>query len=230
MPRHQYQVIVDRIKSMIENGEFSTGDRIPPERSLAQTFSVSRNCVREAIRALAEKGILESRLGDGTYVRSTDQTELSDHLAEAIQTQKQRIREIFELRMLLEPQIASLAAERISPDALNRLKAIVLDQGRAAAAGETDAQLDALFHQTLAEAAGNGVVLKVMDTIKTLLEDTRSEFMRPGRRKGASVEGHLQIIEALENRNPLGAYFTMTNHIKNMESIALHPEGEQEPC
>lgn len=230
MSRHQYQIIEDRIQTMIQNGDFATGDRIPAERSLAETFSVSRNCVREAIRALAEKGILESRLGDGTYVRSANQEELSGNLAEAIQLQKQRIQEIFELRMLLEPQIASLAAERITPTGLNELKAIVLDQGRAVAAGENDAPLDALFHETLAEAAGNTVILTVLDTIRTLLEDTRSEFMRPRARKGASVEGHLRIIEALEKRNPLAAYSAMNEHIRNMEHMALQPQGEEIPC
>ncbi len=227
MQKYRYQEIVDRIEALIQSGELKTGDKIPPERSLAETFSVSRNCVREAIRALAEKGILESRMGNGTYVRSSDADEIKTTLAKAIEAQKARIQEIFELRMLLEPQIASLAAKRIKPESLDRLKAIVLDQGRAAKDGESEAHLDALFHQTLAETAGNSVVLTVMKTISTLLQDTRSEFMRPLRRKDVSVDGHLRIIEALERKNPLGAFSAMNDHIRDMKIITFQQDGDE---
>lgn len=219
--QHRYQEIVTRIETLIEKGEFAPGDKIPAERKLAQTFSVSRNCVREAIRALSEKGMLESRLGDGTYVRVEKAQELKTSLAEALEAQTEKLQEIFELRILLEPQIARLAAERITAPELDRLKAIVLDQGRAVESGKDDAALDTLFHQVLAEAASNSVILTTMNTIKALLEDTRSEFMRPLSRKNSSVKGHLSIIEALEQKDPQAAYAAMSDHIQTMQQQAF---------
>lgn len=221
MPKHRYQKTIERIATLINDGKFKPGDKIPPERNLAESFRVSRACIREAIRSLAEKGVLESRLGDGTYVRSSDSDTLKATLEQDIATHRNRLREVFELRMMLEPQIAAHAAKRISPKELDQLKAIVFDQGRAAATGSCDAEFDTRFHMALYKAADNTVVLKIMNTIEDQLEDTRTKHMRSPNRKEASIQGHLKIIEALEKRDAPAAFEAMTAHIRHMRDSVL---------
>ena len=106
-----YEEIVSQIQHLIETGELRSGDRLPPERKLAEMFMVSRNSVREAIKALEEKQILKCRPGDGTYVMVENEAALIEPLAYAIQLEKAKLREIFQFRRMIEPQIAYLAAE-----------------------------------------------------------------------------------------------------------------------
>ena len=83
-PRRSYQKLTERLRQFMEEGHFRDGDKLPPERALAESFGVSRSSVREAIRALAEKGLLESRQGDGTYVRVPDIEPLKEAILEAV--------------------------------------------------------------------------------------------------------------------------------------------------
>jgi len=124
-----YQEIAHQIELLISEGRLEPGDRLPPERALAGSFKVSRNCVREALRALAEKKLVESRQGDGTYVRDDAASDLARTFAEAFSAQRERIAEIFELRRAVEPGIAALAAEKATPRDIARLKAVGLRPG-----------------------------------------------------------------------------------------------------
>jgi GntR family transcriptional repressor for pyruvate dehydrogenase complex len=120
--RRVFEEIVLRIERMIAQGEVRKGDRLPPERQLAEAFRVSRHSVREAIRALEQKGILRSHVGDGTYVLAGAERDLVEPLARAILLGRDQLREIFEFRRLLEPQIAALAAGAASVEELAALR------------------------------------------------------------------------------------------------------------
>lgn len=219
--RYLYNEIVERIRAMIRKGELRVGDRLPPERTLAETFKVSRNCIRQAVQALAERKLLESRQGDGTYVCAADESALIDSLALAIQKQGERLGDIFEFRLLLEPQIASLAARNITSEELDRLKVIVCDQQRRALAGMEDSELDAAFHLALAEASKNKVVRQVMHTVNGVLNESRSEVLQSEARRKASVIGHLRVIDALEKRDSDMAFQAMKDHLREVENIIL---------
>ncbi len=215
--KYRYNRIVEKIQHMISAGELSAGDRLPPERSLAQTFRVSRNCIRQAIQALAEKGFLESRQGDGTYICAPDRTLLINSFAEAISIQKDLLEDIIEFRLMMEPQIARLAAKNISEQALDRLKITVCDQERRILAGEPDWDLDAAFHTRLAEASGNMVIRRVFGMIDGILDESRSEFLQSHSRRKSSVASHLRIIDALEKKNPEEAFQAMREHLLEVE-------------
>lgn len=224
--KYLYSEVVERIKDMIRRGELKPGDRLPPERRLSETFKVSRNCVRQAIQALAERKILESRQGDGTYVCAPDDSSLIDSFALAIQAQKDLLREILEFRLLMEPQIASLAARNITREELDRLKVIVCDQERRILAGAEDSELDAEFHLRLAAASKNRIVGQVMETVNGILNESRSESLWNESRRKASVIGHLKIIDALENRDSDMAFRAMRDHLSSVSRIILGGERE----
>ncbi|MHC1741831.1 MAG: FadR/GntR family transcriptional regulator [Syntrophobacteraceae bacterium] len=224
-PKYLYGEIVSRIRQMIDSGELGVGDRLPPERTLAGQFKVSRNSVRQAIQALSEKGILESRQGDGTYVSTPDAGKFEGALAAAIQAQKESLREIMEFRLLVEPQIAALAARRITRAQLDRLKIIVCDQERKGLSGEGDGDLDAAFHFEVAKAAGNRVLLRVVRTITEVLNESRSELLQSPERRRLSVVGHLKLITALESRDDEKASSAMREHLRSIERAVLGEEA-----
>jgi GntR family transcriptional repressor for pyruvate dehydrogenase complex len=227
-----YEGVRERIQELIRKGELRVGDKLPPERKLAETFKVSRNSVREAIRALAEKNIVRSRHGDGTYISAPEESLFTDSLAQLLRTQSRRIKEVFEFRKLLEPQIASLAAEHISPKEVDRLKILVFEQERRLLAGEDDADLDAAFHLLLARATRNKVLLEVVKTLSHILTETRSGPLQSEQRRRASVRTHILIVDALERGDVQGAREAMRRHLSEVERLVfaggrdqMDPEG-----
>lgn len=223
--RYAYTAIIERIRDMIRNGELAPGDRLPSERKLAEVFGVSRNSLRQAFQALAERKILESRQGDGTYLLAPlDVSFPGDAILEIINQQSTFLQDIIEFRQMMEPQIAALAARRITAPALDRLKILVCDQQRALMAGRGDDTFDAEFHQQLAQCAGNQVIVQVMTTIQSIVNETRSIWFQSSERRSASVGGHLRIIDALEAGDADAAFQAMKIHIAEIES---HIFGEQ---
>src|SRR5262245_46615986 len=107
-----YEEIGRQVKQLIAEGRLKTGDRLPPERELAEKFVVSRTSVREALRALESLGLIEIRPGEGTFVRQVSVDALVGPLALMLPSQREAIGELFEARRVLEPAIAALAASR----------------------------------------------------------------------------------------------------------------------
>lgn len=160
-PRH-YQKLSERLRQFMAENHFRDGDKLPPERALAESFGVSRNSVREAIHALAERGLLESRHGDGTYVRVPDMEPLRSAILEAVDSEGHLFDEVMEYRRILEPAVAELAALRRTPEQLDRLKIIACDQQRRILIDGDDGELDAQFHLCLAECSGNRLLINTV--------------------------------------------------------------------
>jgi len=219
--KHLYNGIVERLLGMIQRGELKEGQKIPSERSLAVSFGVSRNCIRQAIQTLSERHILEGRRGDGTYVTRPDETALMESFALVIQAKRDLIREILEFRMLMEPQIAFLAARNINREELDRLKIIICDQERRILAGKEDAELDEAFHLGLVAASKNRIIKQVMDMMNEILGVSRSESLWNETRRKASIFGHLKIIDALESRDADMAFAAMKEHLRAIGQIVL---------
>ncbi|WP_462323917.1 FadR/GntR family transcriptional regulator [Desulfoplanes sp.] len=216
-PKKLYTEIVDRIRTMITEDELGPGDRLPAERKLAHSFGVSRNSVREAIKQLEEGGILESRIGAGTYVAAHDKATLVRALARELERGKIRIREIFEIRTILEPQIAGLAAAKITGPCLKKLQKIVDKQQNAIGDTKKFTILDTRFHTLLVQAADNHVLEQVMVTLRSILGESRSAPLMTTARQTISIRGHRAIITALENRDGHGAITAMLEHIRDIE-------------
>src|SRR5215475_10006899 len=141
-----YHEIVDQIKDLISKGRIKPGDRLPPERELAELFKASRNSVRDAIRVLEQMGLIESRQGDGTYVRSVSPEELAEPLALMLLQSRTQMRELWEVRRVLEPALAEFAASRITDEELDELETILEAQRRKVEAGYIPLEEDTAFH------------------------------------------------------------------------------------
>ncbi len=216
--QRSYQKLSERLQLFMEENHFKNGDKFPPERTLAESFGVSRSSVREAIRTLAEKGLLESRQGDGTYVRIPDIEPLREAIIEAVDSEGMMFDSIMEYRRAVEPTIAELAAVRRTPEQLDRLKIIVCDQQRRMVIGEGDGNLDAQFHLCLAECTGNKLFVEAIARLNALYASGRAPELRTAAWREFSVSSHLRIIDALERRSPAEA----RKHIEEHTDHVLH--------
>jgi GntR family transcriptional regulator, transcriptional repressor for pyruvate dehydrogenase complex len=224
----KHWTILQKITALIESGQLAPGDKLPPERTLAETFNVSRNSVREAIRVLSEKGILESRQGAGTYVTARDKDVLSAGFEEVFTAQRTRLKQIFEVRRILEPCVAELAAERASQRDIEELKILVCDQQRCILSNGDDADLDARFHLVLGRASGNTILSDLLAALNVTIDDSRSDVLRtPGRRKH-SPEAHLRIIDAVERRDGALCHALMVEHLLTVEKEVFGGEEDSE--
>ncbi len=221
-----YHEIVEQIKELIAAGRIKPGDRLPPERELAELFKASRNSVRDAIRVLEQMGLIESRQGDGTYVRGVSADELTEPLALMLLQSRQQMRELWEVRRILEPAIAELAAARISDEELGELEAILQAQRLKVEAGYTALDEDTAFHYGIARAAQNTVVLRTLDTLVDLLRQSRERSLQQRDRPAYSLAGHLRILAALRRRDPAAARSEMLRHLQDIEERVFATEAD----
>ncbi|MBI2369114.1 MAG: FadR family transcriptional regulator [Deltaproteobacteria bacterium] len=214
-----YESIVAQIKNLLAAGSLKPGDKLPTERELAQSFRVSRASVREALRALEFMGLVESRPGGGTYVKEATLDFLVEHLASMITLRRGSLLEVFEVRKILEPKIAALAAERITDEDLRQLEEILERERREIESGRTGVDADTEFHFTLATAAQNRVILRLVDAIVDLLKETREESLQVKGRPQAAYENHLRILQAVKARDRRGAERARLDHLKAVERV-----------
>jgi GntR family transcriptional repressor for pyruvate dehydrogenase complex len=212
-----YHEIVDQIRELITAGRIKPGDRLPPERELAELFKASRNSVRDAIRVLEQMGLIESRQGDGTYVRSVSAEDLAEPLALMLLQSRTQMRELWEVRRVLEPALAEFAASRITDEELDELETILEAQRRKVEAGFIPLEEDTAFHYGIAEAARNTVMLRTLDTLVDLLRQSRERSMQQHDRPAYSLVGHRRILTALRSRDPEGARVEMLRHLSDIE-------------
>ncbi len=213
-----YEEIVGKIKDMIEKGRLKSGDQLPVERELAEIFRVSRSSVREALRSLESRGFLESRQGDGTYIASQPVESLVRPLASVIFSEKDGQMELFEMRRLIEPQIAYLAAERATEDEIESMEKALKLQEEEVTRGEIGTDVDKKFHYIMANATKNRVFLRIMDNIMDLLSESRDRYLQVEGRPGKSITRHRLILNAIKARDPEGAERLMREHLMDIEN------------
>jgi GntR family transcriptional repressor for pyruvate dehydrogenase complex len=222
-----YREIVDQIRGLIAAGRIKPGDRLPPERELAELFKASRNSVRDAIRVLEQMGLIESRQGDGTYARSVSAEELAEPLALMLLQSRTQMRELWEVRRVLEPALAEFAAERITDEELDELETILEVQRRKVETGFLALEEDTAFHYGIAEAARNTVMLRAVDTLVDLLRQSRERSLQRHDRPAYSLAGHRRILAALRRRDREGARAEMLRHLRDMEERVFATTAER---
>jgi GntR family transcriptional repressor for pyruvate dehydrogenase complex len=212
-----YEQIVQQIEDSILNGTLKAGDQLPSERELALKFGVSRTAVREAVKSLHEKGLVEAYSGRGTFI--TNGT--SEAVTQSINLMMKIDRadgsgSLAEVRQILEPEIAALAATRIQEPqlALMREAFSVMNQALRDPDAYIEADLD--FHLALAEAAGNPLILSLLDSIVGLLREQRIKifFQEGGPERGQ--HHHARILAAIEKRDPEASRAAMRDHLEQV--------------
>ncbi len=220
-----YAEIVRQVKQLIAAGRLKSGDRLPPERDLAEKFVVSRTSVREALRALESRGLIEIRAGDGAFVRDISVETLIEPLALVILPHREAVGELFEARRLLEPAIATLAARRATPEEIAEMERILEAQGKEVAEGRTGVAQDAAFHAALAGSAHNRAISRIVNALMDLLTQSREESLQTPGRPARSHREHLRILEAIRRRDEMAAHRTVLDHLIAVEGLVMEAQG-----
>lgn len=154
-----------RIRDMIVSGELGPGDRIPPEKELSERLGLSRNSLREAVKALDVIGVLDVRRGDGTYVTSLEPRLLLEAMSFVVDLHTDRtVLEMFAVRRMLEPGAAGIAATRMAEPVAEKLQLLV-DGIDASASTEDLVAHDLRFHQSIVESTGNEYLSRLIESL-----------------------------------------------------------------
>ncbi len=212
-----YEQIVQQIENSITKGDLKEGEQLPAERELAQQFGVSRTAVREAVKTLREKGLVEAYAGRGTFVTNGTARSMRHTLDRMMRSgPREGAVHLAEVREILEPEIAALAAQRADEDARSAMREsiTVMDAARLDPEAFIEGDLD--FHLALAEAASNPLILSLIDSIVGLLREQRlrTYYIDGGPERGQYH--HRRILEAIERRDPRGARDAMCAHLRQV--------------
>jgi GntR family transcriptional repressor for pyruvate dehydrogenase complex len=220
-----YAEIVRQVKQMIAEGRLKSGDRLPPERELAEKFVVSRASVREALRALESLGLVEIRPGEGTFVRQVSIETLIEPLALLMVSEREALAELFEARRMLEPSLAALAAVRATPEEIQEMERILEAQAAEVAAGRTGLAQDAQFHTAIGVAAHNRAITRLAHAIMDLLTQSREDSLNTPGRPTRSHGDHRRVLAAIAARDADAARRAMLDHLEAVESLVLGGDG-----
>lgn len=216
-----YESIVKQIQQLITTGRLVPGQKLPPERELAEDLGVSRTSIREALRALEMMGYLESRvgMGGGTYIREVTPDKSISPFSPSLLQNDEFIVELLEIRLFLEIEVVRLAAIRREDHHLQQLQSAIVQMSREIEAGETGLNGDNEFHRVLADAAANRVLKEFVSMCGDLLEVEREEHLRTRKDEPRNaLEQHRAIYEAIKNGDGEEAQRIMRTHITNISN------------
>jgi GntR family transcriptional repressor for pyruvate dehydrogenase complex len=208
-----------RVKEMIVSGELKPGDRLPREADLAERLGLSRNSLREAVRALSLVRVLDVRQGDGTYVSSLRADELLGALSFVLELHHgdDSTLQVLQVRRILEPAATAMAAQRAQPDDIAGLRALC-DAAEDSRSVQELVDHDLEFHRAVARCSGNTYLARLLDTMAG--PATRTRVWRGITGAGAVervVAEHRAIVDALEARQPELARSWSTVHVAGVE-------------
>jgi GntR family transcriptional repressor for pyruvate dehydrogenase complex len=212
-----YEQIVQQVEDSILKGQLKPGDQLPAERDLAQAFGVSRTAVREAVKTLREKGLVEAYSGRGTFVTNGTSNSIRQSLDLMIRINPQEgSANLAELRAVLEPEIAGLAAARIEEQLVSTMREAVAVMDRSLQDPDAYVEADLDFHLALAEAAGNPLILSLLDSIVGLLREQRSRIFDVDGGPERGQFHHKRILAAMLQGDPEAAREAMRAHLKQV--------------
>ncbi len=216
-----YEAVARQLQELIADGKLQPGDRLPPERELAETFRVSRSSLRDAIRTLELMGMVEARQGEGTVVRDLTPESLVVPLATVLVRKRELVAELLDVRRMIEPGLAARAARHATPEEIAELEEILRRQEARMRQGEPAVEEDSQFHYAIARAARNRVVLKVLDVLMDLLRESRARSLQVLGRQERSHAGHRRILRAIQKHDAAAAEAAVRRHLGEIEDVVL---------
>jgi GntR family transcriptional regulator, transcriptional repressor for pyruvate dehydrogenase complex len=215
-PRRLYQQIADQIRELVQRGGFETGERLPPERDLAQQLGVSRPSLREALIALDIEGSVEIRSGSGVYICTPPERQ-----AKATAALGESPTELMQARAAFEGSVIVLACANATEAGLAQLHDTLKGMRDAITRRRTPVEHDRRFHVTIAEMSGNTVMTRLVgelfDERHSPISSKISVRFENTRTWHSALKEHAAILRALEAGDPLAAQAAMRSHLKASE-------------
>lgn len=216
-----YELVIEQIQDKILKGELKKGDKLPSERELSESMSVSRTSIREAIRVLETMGVIESKQGEGNFICNNIEKSLIEPLSMGFKLNEGIWQDILELREALELQTVRIAAEKATEDDCNELREIIdqmqKENDKLNYNSKKIVQLDQKFHNKIASISKNYLIESVFMTssrlFATFIEDARERIIDNYRDEKTLFESHEMIYEGIKQKNPNLAYIEMKRHM-----------------
>jgi GntR family transcriptional repressor for pyruvate dehydrogenase complex len=213
--RRLYEDIVRQIQILSAERQLQPGDRLPPERELAEILGVSRTSVREAIRVLSAMGLVEVRSGDGTFIREAP-TPIDPAVSSRL-SERALLLDLLEARGVIEEEIVALAVRRATNDEIDQMQVLLKRRDRELSGGKNDLETDLLFHHHVAEATRNPVLVSILKTLNEMWLQSRAATGRAPTSPQKAQEFHQAILEAIRMRDEALARGVMNRHMEDMK-------------
>jgi len=213
-----YEQVFQLIENQIINGELLIGDKLPTEKELTERYKVSRTVIREAIKALKEKGWVETYVAKGTFIIYNMEKSVQSSFDAAVRMKPEdRFSNLIQVRLILEPEIAALAAVSASQEniakmrqALNQMKKALKDNNNV----DSFLEGDFAFHMAIAESTGNNLIRIIMAPVVNLLRNIQQYHLSHVESGNQRSQGfHNKVMEAIERHDPKAARSSMYEHI-----------------
>jgi GntR family transcriptional repressor for pyruvate dehydrogenase complex len=217
--------ICRKLVSHLMRGDWIEGDRIPPERELCQRLGVGRASLREALKALEIMGMIETRLGEGTFVCGRSEFFSRPLLWAITGSAKSDAHELVEARELIESETARLAAERATAEDLQTIRKHLDEMEAAIDDPTTFLEADLNFHLAIANAAHNRILANALSLIRNLMRQWIGQALPKPGVAATALHHHNKIFAAVSKRNGTAARNSMQAHLETMASVLL----EQDP-
>lgn len=211
----------EQLIAYVVKGTWKAGDRLPPERELCQQFGIARTSLREALKAMELVGMLDSRVGDGTFVCARSEFLSRPLLWAFTGTDHEELVEIMEARMLVEENLAGLAAERGSDEEIARIQDAVTQMREALAAGHSVLEADMAFHLAVARAAHNDVLHNAVQLLRNITRQWLSYKVEIPNVAAGVYKWHQKIYRAIASRRPATARTAMRKHLEEASQLVI---------
>jgi GntR family transcriptional repressor for pyruvate dehydrogenase complex len=221
-----YEQVVAQLREHVAAAGLKAGDRLPPERELAERLGVSRASIKQAMVVLEVQGLVDVRHGGGTYLRGdTLDSEPVDRLVE----RRRRLPDVLDARDALESKLAELAAERRTAEDVAEIDAALADMREQIERGEQGEDGDRRFHEAVTHAAHSVLLAEFMRAIADQIAESRRESLQQPGRPARSLAQHERIAEAIRSADARGAVRAMHRHLETVSRVRLlnwNPENE----
>jgi GntR family transcriptional regulator, transcriptional repressor for pyruvate dehydrogenase complex len=216
--RRLYEDVGERLGEFVRESGMSPGDQFPAERDLAHQLQVSRTSVRQSFVVLQALGFVDVRHGEGVFLRRT--RGFGESLAKLLE-RRRRLPEVLEAREALEVKLAELAAAHRGQDDLDAMQAALMQMEAEVAVGALGTEGDAAFHHAIALAAGNQILLHLIDAMADVIQESRVESLSEPGRPPRSLEAHRRILAAIEAGSADLAAEAMRRHLRVVADVSL---------
>jgi GntR family transcriptional repressor for pyruvate dehydrogenase complex len=219
-PQPIFAQIIEKIRAQIISGALKAGDLLPTERQIAEMMGVNRHTVREALKALEYMGVVQGKTGVGTVITSLGPNVLAERIEHAAHFAPQQfLLELVELRKLLEPGIAALAAERATEPEFAVMEQALRDfEAEVNGTGQTT-DGDERLHRALAQATHNSTLQRLIDPVIFMPAQARKRALADPRRRAEAYREHERILQAVRSRQPEAAREAMVYHLSQIEAM-----------
>jgi GntR family transcriptional regulator, transcriptional repressor for pyruvate dehydrogenase complex len=210
---------------MILANELRAGTRLPPERDFAAELGVSRSSLRDALRVLELRSLIERKRGRGTVVLGVANTQYANAIASGLDIDQSNLLNVMEVRACIEPPVAARAAERATAINIAQLTQLVSEMTPTLPTHDF-VQLDRLFHRAIAQYTHNPLLLRLLDRVSEITEVSRTDTLYSRSRQRSSITEHRAILDAIANRDPVAAFDAASKHVQSIQARIVAASGE----